>query len=165
MQSHGLSTAAIHGNKSQAARTRSLAEFKNGDIRVLVATDIAARGLDIDQLPHVVNYELPNVPEDYVHRIGRTGRAGNEGTAVSLVSPEELKLLKDIERTIKRKIPQQLMEGYELPEQARPANTHPNQARPESARGQSKRPKQRNRPTVEKPGSKPGYRSLAERMF
>jgi ATP-dependent RNA helicase RhlE len=97
----GLTAAAIHGNKSQGARTRALAGFKTGDVRVLVATDIAARGLDIDQLPHVVNFELPNVPEDYVHRIGRTGRAGNEGEAISLVCVDEHKLLRDIERLLK----------------------------------------------------------------
>ncbi|MBA1330165.1 RNA helicase, partial [Candidatus Endoriftia persephone str. Guaymas] len=104
LEKDGLSAAAIHGNKSQGARTRALANFKSGEVRVLVATDIAARGLDIDQLPHVVNYELPNVPEDYVHRIGRTGRAGNEGEAVSLVCIDEHKLLRDIERLLKRKI-------------------------------------------------------------
>ena len=109
----GLSAAAIHGNKSQGARTRALAGFKNGDVRILVATDIAARGLDIDQLPHVVNYELPNVPEDYVHRIGRTGRAGNEGEAVSLVCVDEHKLLRDIDRLLKREIPKVVLEGYE----------------------------------------------------
>ena len=112
LESDGISAAAIHGNKSQAARTRALAEFKSGDVRVLVATDIAARGLDIDQLPHVVNFELPNVAEDYVHRIGRTGRAGNEGEAMSLVCVDELKLLKDIERLIKRDIPQEVIDGY-----------------------------------------------------
>ena len=109
----GITAAAIHGNKSQGARTRALADFKSGAIRVLVATDIAARGLDIDQLPHVVNFELPNVAEDYVHRIGRTGRAGNEGEALSLVCVDEHKLLKDIERLIKREIPQVMFEGYE----------------------------------------------------
>jgi len=109
----GITAAAIHGNKSQGARTRALADFKSGQIRVLVATDIAARGLDIDQLPHVVNFELPNVAEDYVHRIGRTGRAGNEGEAMSLVCIDELKLLKDIERLIKKEIPQVTFEGYE----------------------------------------------------
>ncbi|MES9924304.1 MAG: DEAD/DEAH box helicase [Candidatus Thiodiazotropha endolucinida] len=113
LEKDGLSASAIHGNKSQGARTRALAGFKNGEIRVLVATDIAARGLDIDQLPHVVNYELPNVPEDYVHRIGRTGRAGNEGEAISLVCVDEHKLLKDIERLLKRKIPEIVVEGYE----------------------------------------------------
>ncbi|MCG8036589.1 MAG: DEAD/DEAH box helicase, partial [Candidatus Thiodiazotropha taylori] len=106
LERDGLSAAAIHGNKSQGARTRALAGFKEGKVRVLVATDIAARGLDIDQLPHVVNYELPNVPEDYVHRIGRTGRAGNEGEAISLVCVDEHKLLKDIERLVKGRIPQ-----------------------------------------------------------
>jgi len=110
----GINAAAIHGNKSQGARTRALAEFKSGKVQVLVATDIAARGLDIDQLPHVVNYDLPNVPEDYVHRIGRTGRAGREGEAVSLVCVDELKLLKDIERLIKREIPSRVIEGFEV---------------------------------------------------
>ncbi|MEJ2385258.1 MAG: DEAD/DEAH box helicase [Xanthomonadales bacterium] len=113
LEADGLSATAIHGNKSQAARTRALADFKQGRVRVLVATDIAARGLDIDQLPHVVNYELPNVPEDYVHRIGRTGRAGNEGNAVSLVSPDERKLLADIERLLGKEVPKQVLEGYE----------------------------------------------------
>jgi ATP-dependent RNA helicase RhlE len=109
----GLKSAAIHGNKSQGARTRALADFKRGAVRVLVATDIAARGLDIDQLPHVVNYELPQVPEDYVHRIGRTGRAGNEGRAVSLVSGEEYPLLQGIERLLKRSLAQDVVPGYE----------------------------------------------------
>ncbi|MNZ12778.1 ATP-dependent RNA helicase RhlE [compost metagenome] len=102
---HGLAAMAIHGNKSQNARTKALADFKANDIRILVATDIAARGLDIDQLPHVVNFELPNVEEDYVHRIGRTGRAGRSGEAISLVAPDEEKLLKAIERLTKQKIP------------------------------------------------------------
>jgi ATP-dependent RNA helicase RhlE len=110
----GINSAAIHGNKSQAARTKALAGFKANDVRVLVATDIAARGLDIDQLPHVVNFELPNVAEDYVHRIGRTGRAGNEGEAMSLVCVDELKLLRDIERLLKREIPKEIVEGFEV---------------------------------------------------
>ncbi|RAM39407.1 ATP-dependent RNA helicase RhlE, partial [Enterobacter hormaechei] len=101
----GIRSAAIHGNKSQGARTRALADFKSGDIRVLVATDIAARGMDIEELPHVVNYELPNVPEDYVHRIGRTGRAAATGEALSLVCVDEHKLLRDIERLLKKEIP------------------------------------------------------------
>ena len=109
----GITAAAIHGNKSQGARTRALADFKSGAVRVLVATDIAARGLDINQLPHVVNFELPNIAEDYVHRIGRTGRAGNEGVAISLVCVDELKLLKDIERLIKFEIPKDIKAGYE----------------------------------------------------
>ena len=108
----GINSAAIHGNKSQSARTKALADFKSGKVRVLVATDIAARGIDIDQLPHVVNYELPNVAEDYVHRIGRTGRAGNEGEAMSLVCIDEHKLLKDIERLIKSDIPKVVIDGY-----------------------------------------------------
>lgn len=109
----GITSAAIHGNKSQGARTKALANFKSKDIRVLVATDIAARGIDIDQLPHVVNFELPNVPEDYIHRIGRTGRAGSEGEAMSLVCVDELKLLKGIEQLIKADIPKVTLEGYE----------------------------------------------------
>jgi ATP-dependent RNA helicase RhlE len=100
----GISAAAIHGNKSQSARTKALASFKDGSVRVLVATDIAARGIDIDQLPQVVNFELPNVAEDYVHRIGRTGRAGSTGSALSLVDDEEMSYLRDIEKLIKRSI-------------------------------------------------------------
>jgi ATP-dependent RNA helicase RhlE len=109
----GLNAAAIHGGKSQGARTKALANFKSGKVRVLVATDIAARGLDISQLPHVVNYELPYVPEDYIHRIGRTGRAGHEGEAVSLVCIDEAKLLKDIERLIDINIPKVVIENFE----------------------------------------------------
>jgi len=113
LESDGITALAIHGNKSQGARTKALAEFKNGAIRVLVATDIAARGLDIDQLPHVVNFDLPNVPEDYVHRIGRTGRAGNSGEAVSLVCIDEHKLLKDIEKLLKRELPKVIIPNFE----------------------------------------------------
>jgi ATP-dependent RNA helicase RhlE len=109
----GIPSLAIHGNKSQGARTKALAEFKSGTLQVLVATDIAARGIDIDQLPHVVNYELPNVPEDYVHRIGRTGRAGATGEAMSLVMNEELPLLKDIEKFTKQTIPRVKIEGFD----------------------------------------------------
>ena len=109
----GISTTAIHGNKSQGARTRALADFKSGKTRVLVATDIAARGLDIDGLPHVVNYELPHVPEDYVHRIGRTARAGRDGQAISLVCVDENKLLNDIERLLNFKIQKEVVAGYE----------------------------------------------------
>ncbi|MGC6746595.1 helicase-related protein [Escherichia coli] len=109
----GIRSAAIHGNKSQGARTRALADFKSGDIRVLVATDIAARGPDIEELPHVVNYELPNVPEDYVHRIGRTGRAAATGEALSLVCVDEHKLLRDIEKLLKKEIPRIAIPGYE----------------------------------------------------
>jgi len=107
----GLACAAIHGNKSQAARTRALNAFKDGKLAVLVATDIAARGLDIDQLPCVINFELPNVPEDYVHRIGRTGRAGSEGSAISLVDPSEMRQLKAIERLVKKPIPRTEVKG------------------------------------------------------
>lgn len=109
----GISAAAIHGNKSQANRTRALADFKHGDVRVLVATDIAARGLDIEDLPHVVNFDLPNVPEDYVHRIGRTGRAKREGIAISLVCIDEHDMLKGIERLINRTVPREIIEGFE----------------------------------------------------
>ena len=112
LQHDGIQSTAIHGNKSQGARTRALADFKQGRVRTLVATDIAARGLDIEQLPHVVNYELPNVPEDYVHRIGRTARAGNAGEAISLVAPEERDLLKDIERLLKQELPRATAEGF-----------------------------------------------------
>jgi len=115
-----ISALAIHGNKSQNARTKALADFKAGSTRVLVATDIAARGLDIDQLPQVVNFELPNVAEDYVHRIGRTGRAGSTGAAISLVDREELKYLKDIEKLIKRDIPKVKLEGFEAPTRIEP---------------------------------------------
>ena len=134
----GIEAAAIHGNKSQGARTKALAGFKAGSMRVLVATDIAARGLDIDQLPQVVNFELPNVPEDYVHRIGRTGRAGSSGAAVSLVDREELKFLKDIEKLIKREIPKVPVEGFtpsDKPEPEAPRSTQPH-GRPPRGHGQ-----------------------------
>ncbi|MCP1675224.1 ATP-dependent RNA helicase RhlE [Natronocella acetinitrilica] len=113
LDSDGLPAAALHGNKSQTARTRALADFKQGRVRVLVATDIAARGLDIDQLPHVVNFELPTVAEDYVHRIGRTGRAGHDGEAVSLVCIDEQKLLRGIELVLRRQLPQLVVSGFE----------------------------------------------------
>jgi ATP-dependent RNA helicase RhlE len=115
LNDNGIGAMAIHGNKSQTARTKALAEFKTGKLPVLVATDIAARGIDIDQLPHVVNFELPNVPEDYVHRIGRTGRAGAQGEAVSLVCLDEELFLRDIERLIKRSIPREPVPGFEAP--------------------------------------------------
>ena len=109
----GISSAAIHGNKSQSARTKALSDFKNGSIKVLAATDIAARGLDIDQLPHVVNLELPNIAEDYVHRIGRTGRAGNNGEAISLVCVDEHDYLRGIEKLINKKFEREIIEGFE----------------------------------------------------
>ncbi|WP_233851248.1 DEAD/DEAH box helicase [Paraburkholderia sp. HD33-4] len=132
----GISALAIHGNKSQSARTRALAEFKDGTLQVLVATDIAARGIDIDQLPHVVNFDLPNVPEDYVHRIGRTGRAGATGEAVSLVCVDELQLLKDIEKLIKRPVPQEVIAGFEPDPSAKP---EPIQRRGQGGGGRSPR--------------------------
>jgi len=119
LEQDGISSAAIHGNKSQGARTRALADFKRGGVRVLVATDIAARGLDIEQLPHVVNFELPNVAEDYVHRIGRTGRAGLEGEAISLVCVDEKKLLADIEKLQRCNIEKVIIPGYEPDESIR----------------------------------------------
>src|SRR4051812_29121663 len=120
LEKQGISAMAIHGNKSQTARTKALADFKKGDLQVLVATDIAARGIDIDQLPHVVNFEMPNVPEDYVHRIGRTGRAGSPGEAISLVSVDENGFLRDIERLIKHEIPKEIIPGFAPPAHERP---------------------------------------------
>ncbi len=142
----GITAAAIHGNKSQGARTRALADFKDGKIRVLVATDIAARGLDIDQLPHVVNYELPNVPEDYVHRIGRTGRAECSGEAISLVCIDEHKLLRDIERLLKNEIPRIAIDGYQ-PDPTIKAEPIQNgrQGRGSSNRGKNKNQTSRSR--------------------
>ena len=125
----GIHSAAIHGNKSQGARTKALADFKLNKVRVLVATDIAARGLDIDQLPHVVNYELPNVPEDYVHRIGRTGRAGSSGEAISLVASAERGLLRDIERLLRQELPKTVVPGFE------PGSGPPPEAEPRGERG------------------------------
>ena len=113
LEKNGVSAMALHGNKSQAARTQALAGFKSGDVRALVATDIAARGIDIDDLPHVVNYEIPNVSEDYVHRIGRTGRAGADGTAVNLVCMDEEGFMQDIERFTKQNIEVQVIPGFE----------------------------------------------------
>lgn len=138
-----ITALAIHGNKSQAARTKALAEFKTGDLAVLVATDIAARGIDIDQLPHVVNFEIPNVPEDYVHRIGRTGRAGATGEAISLVCVDEKKMFYDIERLIKRDVESVVIPGFEPDPNAKP---EPIQLRSEDhqprGRGQGNKPGQ-----------------------
>ncbi|MQU27972.1 DEAD/DEAH box helicase, partial [Pseudomonas helleri] len=137
LDKHGLSAVAIHGNKSQNARTKALADFKAGSVRILVATDIAARGLDIDQLPHVVNFELPNVDEDYVHRIGRTGRAGRSGEAISLVAPDEEKLLKSIERMTKQKIADGDLMGFD------------------SSSVEAEKPEVRERPDVRNPRNPP----------
>ena len=138
----GIKAAAIHGNKSQGARTKALSEFKQNSITVLVATDIAARGLDISQLPHVVNFDLPNVAEDYIHRIGRTGRAGAGGQAVSLVSADELDQLNDIQNLIKQLIKRELVDGFE-----------PDHNLPESSL--NSRPKKPNRPKKNKATGKP----------
>jgi len=147
----GIEATAIHGNKSQGARTRALASFKAGEMRVLVATDLAARGLDIEQLPHVVNYELPNVPEQYVHRIGRTGRAGVTGEAISLVSPDEYSYLADIEKLIKRKFEREIVPGFE-PGSAPPASErqHQEQPRRERPRRAQRPSRQQNRPAADR---------------
>ena len=167
-----ISALAIHGNKSQAARTRALSEFKDGSLQVLVATDIAARGIDIDQLPHVVNYDLPNVSEDYVHRIGRTGRAGSTGEAVSLVCVDEHSLLRDIERFIKRKIAVEVIPGFEpdpnaraQPIQLRSAggggagrgarNGQPGGGRSGGGRAQNQTKSPARSPTANQPGNAP----------
>jgi ATP-dependent RNA helicase RhlE len=147
----GIKAAAIHGNKSQGARTRALAEFKSGDVRALVATDIAARGLDIDQLPQVVNFDLPNVPEDYVHRIGRTGRAGATGHAVSLVCADEFKLLSDIERLIKEILPREIPEGFT------PVNPLPESRLGAPSKARSHRPRVEHR-DGQRPAAKPAGR-------
>ena len=137
MMSSGISAAAIHGNKSQGARTKALAGFKNGSVRVLVATDIAARGLDIPLLPHVINFELPNISEDYVHRIGRTGRAGASGEALSLVSADETTFLRDIQKLINFKIPVEVVEGFEPDPTASTEPIKPGQNRNRNTSGRS----------------------------
>ncbi|MEJ2256211.1 MAG: DEAD/DEAH box helicase [Woeseiaceae bacterium] len=149
----GINATAIHGNKSQGARTRALADFKSGKARVLVATDIAARGLDIDGLPYVVNYELPHVPEDYVHRIGRTARAGRDGQAISLVCVDENKLLQGIERLLKMKIEKEVVPGYEPDPRikAEPITQGRRQAQAPGNRGS--RPKRKGNQTRRKAGS------------
>src|SRR4029079_2409038 len=161
----GIRALAIHGNKSQGARTRALSEFKEGDLRVLVATDIAARGIDIDQLPHVVNYDLPNVPEDYVHRIGRTGRAGATGEAISLVCVDEHEFLRDIERLLKREIPQEVIAGFEPDPRARAQPILQRQGRGQSqgrggAPGQQRRVPASGRGGGSKPRGAPAVQGL-----
>lgn len=145
----GITAAAIHGNKSQTARTRALADFKDSKVRALVATDIAARGLDIDALPYVVNYEIPFVAEDYVHRIGRTGRAGSTGEAISLVMAEEQKLLKAIERLIQYKIPVSQIAGYSKPApEDNPADDGSISYRPKTSLSNSRSPRNVDRPAL-----------------
>ncbi|CAG0954468.1 partial ATP-dependent RNA helicase RhlE, partial [Rhodocyclaceae bacterium] len=151
----GIKSAALHGNKSQGQRQRALEDFKRLKVNVLVATDIAARGIDIDELPHVVNYELPNVPEDYVHRIGRTGRAGSSGQATSLVCVDEHKLLRDIERLLKKDIEKRVVAGFEpdpriKAEPIQKPRTGRSAPRGNAPAGQQRRPQ---RPTT---GAKPG---------
>ncbi len=144
LEKHKISAAAIHGNKSQGARTRALADFKKGKVSVLVATDIAARGIDISELPHVVNFDLPHVPEDYVHRIGRTGRAGSKGEAVSLVSADEAKKLFDIERLIQKKLERIMIDDF-----------YPDHNVPESAK--KLLPPKKKKPKKNKNRNKPRY--------
>jgi len=139
LETDGIETAAIHGNKSQPQRTKTLKRFKDCELQVLVATDIAARGIDIESLPHVVNYDLPHVSEDYVHRIGRTGRAGETGQAVSLVSGEDRSYLRDIERLIGKKIESQVIPGFEVG-----SGYHSAQPEPQGRRGQGRQSQPRN---------------------
>ena len=152
---HGIPSAAIHGNKSQSARTRALSEFKNGSMPVLVATDIAARGLDIDQLPHVVNFELPNVPEDYVHRIGRTGRAGSSGAAVSFVDVEERAYLTAIEKLIKRTIDRETLPAFVT------APVDPNETDARPPRQPRQQPRRSDRPAARQPAHPASTRAPA----
>jgi ATP-dependent RNA helicase RhlE len=147
LEQDGIDAVAIHGNKSQAARTKALADFKAGRVRAMVATEVASRGLDIKELPHVVNYELPNVPEDYVHRIGRTGRAGATGIAVSLVASDEAGLLKDIERVLGKRIVHMQVPKFAP---APPAQYEPRQPQHNQSRGQQGH---QNRPSS---GGRPG---------
>ena len=144
LESDGLPSAAIHGNKSQGARTRALNDFKAAKVRVLVATDVAARGLDIERLPHVVNYELPHVPEDYVHRIGRTARAGQKGHAVSLVCVDEHKLLAGIEKLLQMKISSKTVPGYEPNPRIKAEPISRGRAQPSQGRKKSRRKPRRS---------------------
>jgi ATP-dependent RNA helicase RhlE len=155
LESDGLKSAAIHGNKSQGARTRALRDFKTGQVRVLVATDVAARGLDIERLPHVVNYELPHVPEDYVHRIGRTARAGHKGHAVSLVCVDEHGLLADIEKLLQMKIGRKPVPGFEPDSRikAEPIT----RGRAQNSSGRKKSWRKTGRPTPAKTGKRRSF--------
>ncbi|WP_052128427.1 DEAD/DEAH box helicase [Neosynechococcus sphagnicola] len=159
----GLKTTAIHGNKTQAARIRALNDFKQGKVRILVATDVASRGLDIDQLPYVVNFDLPDVPEDYVHRIGRTGRAGNEGQAVSLVCPDEYPLLKGIEQLLNRSIPKDVIAGYEPTTSVGPEVDPSNRKRSRQRRSHEGKPQTQSQPARSKNHSA-GTRDGASRV-
>ena len=171
----GISAAAIHGNKSQGARTKALKGFKDGSVRVMVATDIAARGLDIPLLPHVINFEIPNISEDYVHRIGRTGRAGAKGEAISLVSADETSFLRDIQKLIGEKLPVEIMEGFEPDPNASTApikpgqNRQPRNSKPKAkgsgdkAKGNSGNGGGRNRSKSKSGGSSNDRRSSNER--
>ncbi len=150
LENQGIQAAAIHGNKSQGARTKALAQFKENSIQVLVATDIAARGIDIDQLPQVVNFDLPNVAEDYIHRIGRTGRAGSTGQAVSLVSADEFKQLRDIENLTQEILPREIMDGFE------PVNRLPESS---LRQPRAKKPKKFNPKTGHRDGQRSGENS------
>ncbi|WP_063656631.1 DEAD/DEAH box helicase [Aliivibrio fischeri] len=152
LEEKGVSAAAIHGNKSQGARTKALTNFKSGQVRVLVATDIAARGLDIEQLPQVINVDLPKVPEDYVHRIGRTGRAGATGKAISFVSEDEAKELFAIERLIQKVLPRHVLEGFE------PVNKVP-ESKLDTRPIKPKKPKKPKAPKVQDAERKEGQRS------
>lgn len=159
----GLKTTAIHGNKSQAARTRALKDFKQGKVRVLVATDVASRGLDIDQLPHVVNFELPDVPEDYVHRIGRTGRAGNVGRAISLVCGDEYPLLENIERLLNQTLTQDVIAGYEPTSTPQPGADKPKRQR--SNQRPSNRTKSQTQSTPTRSKKPTGSRTRARKRL
>ena len=163
LEQHGFRAAAIHGNKSQAARTKALASFKGGSVRVLVATDIAARGIDIDQLPQVVNFELPNVPEDYVHRIGRTGRAGTTGSALSLVDDEEIGYLRDIEKLIKRSIVRVEVEGFTPPPKSELMSDERPPRPPQGRGGQRQGQTAGQRPGQSARQAQPGNRSAPGR--
>ena len=159
MVSAGISAAAIHGNKSQGARTKALKAFKDGAVRILVATDIAARGLDVPLLPYVINFEIPNISEDYVHRIGRTGRAGAKGQAISLVSADETSFLRDIEKLIGEKIPVEIVEGFEPDPNASTApikpgqNRQPRQPRKAKPKGQNSTRDRSSRNNSDRPKS------------
>ena len=155
LEKAGIKSAALHGNKSQGARTRALSEFKDGKLVALVATDIAARGIDIDSLPYVINYEIPNIAEDYVHRIGRTGRAGLEGEALSLVSHDERAFMRDIEKLIKRNIERVVIDGFEPSAHAAPRPVQPPRG-PRKPQPQGKTP---NRNLPQKPGGPQLHRS------